>query len=46
MAAILQDPPANDQEMAQMEVDIHGLIKAILEAFPTEVSWSKVELCS
>ena len=43
---ILQGPSANDQDVAQLEADIQGLIEAILEAFPPKINWLKVEFCT
>lgn len=39
-------PPTNDQEMALLEADNQGLMRVILEAFPSKVNWSKIELCT
>lgn len=39
-------PPTNDQEMAQLEAHIQGLIGAILEAFPLKINWANVEFCT
>ena len=42
----LPDPPADNQEVAQLRADIQGLIGAILEAFPPKLNRSKIELCT
>ena len=42
----LPGPPANDQEVAQLEADFQGLIGVVLEEFPPKGNWSKIELCT
>ena len=42
----LPGPPTNDQEIAQLQAGIQGLIGAIVEAFLLKVNWSKVEFCT
>ena len=43
---ILPDPPANDQEMAQMEAGSGALIGTLAQPFPSAADWSQVKLCT
>ena len=43
---ILPGPPANDQEMAQMEAGSGALIGTLAQAIPSAADWSQVKLCT